>query len=434
LVAMSAVRAEQRERTPTRLDSGPERGPKRRIAYVMSRFPKISETFILDEILELERLDFRVEVFALTRERPAVIHPHAEALLPRVRFGIPATGATVAAQLQWLRRRPRQYLSAWSRALRANIRSPRFLCRAFVTVPVAAAFARDMDRLGVEHVHAHYATHPALVAWVVQRLTDLPYSFTVHAHDVYVDRTMLGEKLERASFVAAVSEFNRSLLEHIEPARARGKIFVVRTGVEPGVFHARRRPTESRRLRIVCVASLEPYKGHSYLVEACALAHAAGLELECLLVGEGDERGAIERLVAARDLGASVRLVGARPRHQVSELVATADIFVLPSVVMRNGKMEGLPVVIMEAMAAGTPVVATGISGIPELVEDDVTGLLVPERDAPALARAMIRLAGDPDLRRQLAAAARERVLEDYDRRATTRRLAALIIGDRLRE
>jgi colanic acid/amylovoran biosynthesis glycosyltransferase len=114
--------------------------------------------------------------------------------------------------------------------------------------------------------------------------------------------------------------------------------------------------------------------------------------------------------------------------------VATADIFVLPSVVMRNGKMEGLPVVIMEAMAAGTPVVATGISGIPELVEDDVTGLLVPERDAPALARAMIRLAGDPDLRRQLAAAARERVLEDYDRRATTRRLAALIIGDRLRE
>jgi colanic acid/amylovoran biosynthesis glycosyltransferase len=430
---MSALRAEQRESAPARLDGGPQRRPKRRIAHVMSRFPKISETFILDEIVELQRLDFSVEVFALMRERATLMHPHAEALLPRVHFGIPPTGVTVAAQLYWLRRRPRRYLSAWCGALRGNLRSPSFLCRALVAVPVAAAFARDMERLGVEHVHAHYATHPALVAWVAQRLTDLPYSFTVHAHDIYVDRAMLGEKLERASFVVAVSEFNRRLLERHEPARARGKVFVVRTGVEARAFHVRRRPA-NRRLRVVCVASLEPYKGHCYLVEACALARAAGLELECLLVGEGPERDAIERLVATRDLGDTVQLVGAQRRNRVSELIATADVFVLPSVVMPNGKMEGLPVVIMEAMAAGTPVVASAISGIPELVEDGITGFLVPERDPPALARAITRLAGDSDLRRRLAAAAGERALEDYDRRATTRRLAALIIGDRPRE
>jgi colanic acid/amylovoran biosynthesis glycosyltransferase len=196
------------------------------------------------------------------------------------------------------------------------------------------------------------------------------------------------------------------------------------------VFPVRRRPA-NRRLRVVCVASLEPYKGHCYLVEACALVRAAGLGLECLLVGEGPERDAIERLVATRDLGDTVQLVGAQRRNRVSELIATADVFVLPSVVMPNGKMEGLPVVIMEAMAAGTPVVASAISGIPELVEDGITGFLVPERDPPALARAITRLAGDSDLRRRLAAAARERVLADYDRRATTRRLAALIIGDR---
>jgi colanic acid/amylovoran biosynthesis glycosyltransferase len=401
---------------------------KRRIAHVMSRFPKISETFILDEILELERLGFSVEVFALVRERPSVVHPHAEALLPRVHFGIPVSGEALAAQLYWLRRRPRRYLSAWWGCLRGNMRSPRFLCRALVAVPVAAAFARDMERLAVEHVHAHYATHPTLVAWVVQRLTDLPYSFTVHAHDLYVDRAMLHEKLERASFAVAVSEFNRRLLERVEPTSAPGKVFVVRTGVEPRVFHARRRP-DTRRLRVVCVASLEPYKGHAYLVEACALARAAGVQLECLLVGEGPERRTIERLVAARGLVDIVQLVGARPRTDVSELVATADLFVLPSVVMPNGKMEGLPVVIMEAMAAGTPVVASAISGVPELIEDGVTGLLVPERDAGALARAIARLAGDVDLRRRLAAAARERVVEDYDRRATTRRLAELILG-----
>jgi colanic acid/amylovoran biosynthesis glycosyltransferase len=430
VTGMSARGAELREPTQTGVDAVTERRPKRTIAHVTSRFPKISETFILDEILELQRLGFGVEVFALVRERPSVMHPHAEALLPQVHFGTPVTGEAVAAQLYWLRRRPRRYLSAWWGCLRGNIRSPRFLCRAVVAVPVAAAFARDMERLAVEHVHAHYATHPALVAWVVQRLTDLPYSFTVHAHDVYVDRAMLREKLERATFVAAVSEFNQRLLERLEPARARGKVFVVRTGVEPRIFHARPRPPNGR-LRVVCVASLEPYKGHSYLVEACARARAAGLELECVLVGEGPERRTIERLVAMRGLSDTVQLIGARPRSEVSELVATADLLVLPSIVMPNGKMEGLPVVLMEAMAAGTPVVASAISGVPELVEDGVTGLLVTERDAPALARAITRLAGDADLRRQLAAAARERVLEDYDRRVTTRRLAELLLGNR---
>jgi colanic acid/amylovoran biosynthesis glycosyltransferase len=397
----------------------------------MSRFPKVSETFILDEILELERLDFRVEVFALVREPAAVIHPDAERLLPRVRFGLPARAGTVGAQLHWLRRRPSRYASAWWGAVRGNVRSPRFLFRAFAAVPVAAAFAREMERLGVEHVHAHYATHPALVAWVVQRLTDLPYSFTAHAHDLYVDRAMLGSKLEHASFVTTVSEFNRRLLERLYPEQARGKVFVVRTGVEPAVFRARPRPVGRGGLRAVCVASLEPYKGHAYLVEACARARAAGLDLECLLVGEGEERRSIERRVAGLALEQHVRLVGAQPQQLVSELVASADVFVLPSVVMPSGKMEGLPVVIMEAMAAGTPVVASAISGIPELVEDGVTGLLAPERDPAALARAFLRLAEDPPLRARLAEAARDRVLADYDRRLTTRHLAALLAGDR---
>jgi colanic acid/amylovoran biosynthesis glycosyltransferase len=402
-----------------------------RIAYVTSRFPKISETFILNEILELERLGFDVEVFALIRERPDVMHPHAARLLPRVHFGAPPSMATVEAQLHWLRRRPLRYASAWWGAVRGNVRSPKFLSRAIVAVPLAAAFARDMQRLGVERVHAHYATHPALAAWVVQRLTDLPYSFTAQAHDVYVDRAMLGQKLQRASFVATVSDFNRRLLEQLYPVQARGKVVVVGNGVEPGVFQARQRPVR-RRLQVLCVASLEPYKGHRYLIEACALVRAAGVDIECVLVGKGDERGAIERRVADLDLGDTVRLLGAQPQERVSELMATADMMVLPSVVMPDGKMEGLPVVILEAMAVRTPVIASAISGIPELVEDNVTGLLVPERDAAALARAVVRLARDPRLRQELAENAWERVTKDYDLRATTGRLAALLTREPL--
>jgi glycosyltransferase involved in cell wall biosynthesis len=180
------------------------------------------------------------------------------------------------------------------------------------------------------------------------------------------------------------------------------------------------------------VASLEPYKGVIYLVEACVLMRAASRDFECVLVGDGPDREAIERRVTDCGLEDIVRLEGAQPQHRVSELVATADIFVLPSVVMPSGKMEGLPVAIMEAMAVGTPVVASAISGIPELVVDGVTGLLVPERDPRALARALVRLADDPGLRRRLADAARTQVLGDYDRRVTTRRLAALLDGERV--
>jgi glycosyltransferase involved in cell wall biosynthesis len=402
------------------------------LAHLMSRFPKISETFILNEILELQRMGFQVEVFALMRERASVMHPDAETLLPRVHFGAPVSAATLGAQIHWLRRRPLRYASAWWGAVRGNLRSPPFFRRALVTVPLAAAFARDMERLGVEHVHAHYATHPALAAWVIERLTGLPYSFTAHAHDLYVDRTMLSEKLARASFVVTVSEFNRRLLERAHPLQSHGKVFVVRTGVDPSAFHARPRPARRRRLRAVCVASLEPYKGVIYLVEACVLMRAASRDFECVLVGDGPDREAIERRVTDCGLEDIVRLEGAQPQHRVSELVATADIFVLPSVVMPSGKMEGLPVAIMEAMAVGTPVVASAISGIPELVVDGVTGLLVPERDPRALARALVRLADDPGLRRRLADAARTQVLGDYDRRVTTRRLAALLDGERV--
>jgi colanic acid/amylovoran biosynthesis glycosyltransferase len=357
------------------------------------------------------------------------MHPDAQALLPRVHFGAPVSAATLGAQIHWLRRRPLRYTLAWWGAVRGNIRSPGFLCRALVTVPLAAAFARDIERLGVEHVHAHYATHPALAAWVIQRLTGLPYSFTAHAHDLYVDRSMLSEKLARARFVVTVSEFNRRLLERAHPLQSHGKVFVVPTGIDPSSFHPRSRPA-GRRLRAICVASVEPYKGQIYLVEACALVRAAGRDVECVLVGEGPDRKAIERRVAECGLEETVRLEGAQPQQRVSELVATADVFVLPSVVMPSGKMEGLPVAIMEAMAVGTPVIASAISGIPELVVDGVTGLLVPERDPRALARALVRLADDPGLRLRLADAARMQVLGDYDRRVTTRRLAALLEGE----
>ena len=144
------------------------------IAYVMSRFPKISETFILYEILEIERLGMQVEVFPLVREHEQVAHPEAQAIVDRAHYSRVVSRAVLAAQFYWLLRRPRKYLSAWWHALRGNLRSPKFLIRGVAIVAQSALFARQMQALGVQHVHAHYATHPALAAYVAAERPGLP--------------------------------------------------------------------------------------------------------------------------------------------------------------------------------------------------------------------------------------------------------------------
>lgn len=396
---------------------------RRRVAYIMSRFPKLSETFVLYEILALEQLGIEVEIFPLVRERERVIHREAERLAQVAHHvGVPSWHL-VAAQWWWLRRRPRAYLGAWRAALRGNARSARFFVRSLAVVPLAAAFARRMDELEVAHIHAHWATHPALAAYVASRLTGIPYSFTAHAHDIYVERPMLREKIGAARFVVTISEFNRRFLTRLYGRAAAERLVVLHCGTDPSVF----RPTASARPApptIVCVASLQPQKGHRHLIEACRILSEAEVDVRCLLVGEGDERADLERRIRLAGLGDRIALLGNQPRHRVIELLGSAAIVAQPSVVLPNGKMEGIPVALMEALAMERPVIATDISGVSELVEHEVTGLLVPPGDATALAAAIQRLIGDPELARSLGAAGRRRVLESFNLQDNARLLA----------
>ena len=393
----------------------------------MSRFPKISETFILYEILELERQGFSVEVFPLVREHEQVEHGEAGAIVERANYSKPFARKVWAANLFWLLRRPAAYLRVWRQALIGNLGSPKFLVRAVAVVLQAAWFAREMRRLGVEHVHAHYATHPALAAWVVRDLAGLPYSFTAHAHDIYVERPMLEQKIKRAGFVVTISEYNRRLLRALYGAEAGSKIVVIHCGVDLSIFEPGALPEPGRPLQIVCVGSLQEYKGHPYLLEALSQLVDAGVSIDCRLIGEGEERPALEAQIAQRGLGGHVELLGAQPRQSVSRLVREADVVVQPSITVASGKKEGIPVALMEALASERAVVATALSGIPELVEHERTGLLVPERDAAALAGALLRLYNDPRLRRSLGVAGREKVLNEFDLRRNTLKLGGLL-------
>jgi glycosyltransferase involved in cell wall biosynthesis len=412
----------------------PRGGHPLRVAYLMSRFPKLSETFVLYEMLELERIGVHVEVFPLVREREVTMQPGAEDFVARAHDLRLTSRPVLAAQWHWLRRRPRRYLATWGRAILGNAGSPKFLARTLAVVPLGAAFARRIEDLDIDHVHAHWATHPALAAWVIGRLTGRTYSFTAHAHDIYVERPMLDEKLRHAAFAVTISDYNLRLLTGWY-GRLASRVEVIHCGVDAAVF--RPRPgtedvasgaREGKPLEVLSIATLQPQKGHAILVAAARRMIERGVAVRVRMVGEGEERPALEAAIAAAGLTDKVLLLGRQPRDRVAELLGEADVVVQPSIVLPSGKTEGIPVALMEALASGVPVVATSVSGVPELVEDGVTGRLVPPGDAEALADALIDIQRDPAGAAWLADAGRARVLASFDLRTNTRHLAERFI------
>jgi glycosyltransferase involved in cell wall biosynthesis len=385
-----------------------------RVAYFVSRFPTVSETFVLRE-LDAVAADpgIDAELHALFPP-PAqdVVHPAALAWVPRLQRPTPVTGLRALAW--WLVKRPRATLSVLATVTAAYARVPRVLPRALATVALAAAHART---LRVDHVHAHFASYPALAAWVAWRLTGTPYSFTAHAHDLFIHQAMLARKAADAAFVVAISDYNRRFLaEHAGPGPT---VHVVHCGVEPERFPFRPREPGTPP-RLVCVATLKAQKGHAVLLRALAALDGARLDL----VGDGPERAELEAEAARLGIADRVRFLGSLPEEAVGPVLDAADVFVLPSVIAPDGDMEGIPVALMEALAAGLPAVATRQSGVPELIRDGETGHLAEPGDAGSLREAIGRA-----LTTSTAAAGRDLVEREFDQRRSARRLVQLFSG-----
>ena len=441
------------QKTPTaHVDRARRRSP-RRIAYVMSRFPKLTETFVLYELIALRDRGVEIEIHPLLRarnssahpegaglvrkvlelfrkpDRNAVMHPEALRLLDEVHVRAMLSPRIVLANLTTALTRPARYFGALAALVRSNVGSANYLLGGLAIFPKTVAAARDMERSGVEHVHAHFANHPAAAAFVIRRLTDIPYSFTAHGADLQVDQHMLREKVAESSFTATISEANRRfLIEHCGSV-ADERVRVVRCGVDTELFEQARRlaPRREGPLRILCIGTLYPVKGHPVLLEACRCLVRAGIDFECHLVGDGPDREALAALADELGVARRVRFRGPMPRASVAREIACADVLVVPSVATPEGRREGIPVVCMEGMAAGAAVVASAISGIPEIIDDGVNGLLVPARDPDALAAALLRLHAEPALRRRLAMGGLETVREQYDVRRNAERLLAHI-------
>ncbi|HKR66195.1 MAG TPA: glycosyltransferase [Thermoanaerobaculia bacterium] len=401
--------------TAAELDSvpPPAAAPRRQraVAVLMSRFPSVTETFILREMIEMERQAQPVRLVPMLKESPPVIHDAAKPWTDRALYTPFVNGPIVRANVRAFLRSPLKYVSLLARLIAGTLTSPTVLLRTLAVFPKSVLIAEELEREGVRHIHAHYATHPSTMALIIASFSSVTFSFTVHAHDIQVNRALLRWKLRETKFVRSISDYNKRFLEKLYPKEATGKIVVIHVGIETEQYAAAP-PRWNRKL--LCVAAHRPYKGLPYLIEACALLRDEGLRVECDLVGHGPMHDELAEFIRRRGVEDIVRLAGPKPQEEVTRMMSEAALFVLPSIVAADGQMEGIPVALMEAMASGRAVVSTAISGIPELVENGVSGVLVPPEDARALANAIRELLEDHDRARSMGERGREKVRAEF--------------------
>jgi len=397
------------------------------VAYLTGEYPKVSHTFIAREIAALEALGLTVLPCTIRRPPPeTVVGAHQQAEAART-FGVIAAGRNPArllgAHLSVLRAAPRRWLSALGLAWRTRAPGARaLLWQAFYFLE-AGVLARHLAGAGAVRLHNHFADSSCTVAMLTSEMSGIPFSFTEHGPNIFFDapRWRLDEKVARADLVVAISHFCRSQLMLFSDPAHWDRIAIVHCGVDPARYGRQGRGSGGGN--VLFVGRLDPVKGGPLLLEAFAAVHRDHPEARLDIVGDGSERPRLE--AQARALGAAVTFHGYLPQEAVADRLAAADMLVLPSFA------EGVPVVLMEAMASRIPVIASRVAGVPELVEDGVSGYLVPPGDTATLTDRLGRLLSDPELCDRMGQAGRAKVAADFDIRAEAERLARLFAGAR---
>lgn len=398
--------------------------PIERVLYVVSLFPCWSETFIVREIQTLIADGVDVRILSLKPPSEALVQADAKALSGRAHYpeqglrGMIITMASVA-------RHPAASLACVAAIVVDMWRTPSIMLKSLVALFRGLQQVRWLTGFDPQLIHAHWATYPSTVAWALGRVTGRAFSFTCHAHDIFLEHQLLARKIDEAALAVTISRFNMQWLSQHVSADAASRLAVVHCGVEIGRTTCALDGRSERH--IVAVGRLDPIKGFNVLIDALHQLSARNIAYRCTVIGEGPLRAELQSQTRECGIAERITWVGALPQEAVQAALHNAAIFALPCQVAADGNRDGIPVALMEAMAAGCTVVTTRVSGIPELVENDVTGLLVAERDAVAMANALEVLLADAGLRRRLASAARKRVELQFDAQIEARRLRQLM-------
>ena len=388
-----------------------------KVGYVMKVYPRFSETFIVNEILAHEAAGLTVDLFSLRPPRDS----HFQDVIARVRAGVTYLAESAPkAEAFWSALRELHSMSGYAAGLEAAASATAD------DVYAAALLAKAVKERGIDHLHAHFASSATTVARLAARFAGITYSFTAHAKDIFLDtvnRDDLRRKLADAAAAVTVSDFNAAYLhETCSPWTTR--LRRIYNGLELDRFPFQ--PGRRNPARIVAVGRLVEKKGFATLIDACAMLAANGSPIDCDIIGTGELEAVLGEQIARLGLQSRVRLAGALPQAAVAESVAAATVLAMPCVVAADGNRDGLPTVLLEAMALGTPCIATDVTGIPEVLAHEETGLMVAQHDAAGLAAAIQRLIANERLRMQLATAARCRIEFDFDSRKTAAELRGL--------
>lgn len=388
------------------------------LAFVVNQFPRQVDAYFLRELSGLAASGLDYAIYSLLpAPRGWAVHADAKKLLERTVYP-PSPARLAGAALAGAVRSPRVLASTCAQVAWGHRSMPAALAKSLAIVPQSVAFAADMRRRRVRHIHANWATYPGTAALLISRLTGIPYSFSGHATDIFVHHAMLEEKIRAARFVLTCTRYNREYLAGIAPERKEA-IETIYHGVDLPRF-ARNGVAREPDL-ILSVGTLRSCKGFDDLIRAVGILKDRGRTVRCEIVGEGEDRAALEQLIAELRLGEQVRLVGYRPQEEVIPAYHRAAAVALPA---HHEDHFGIPNILIEGLAAGAPIVCTELPSMGELVEHERSGLFIPERNPVALADALVRLLEAPEWAQGLAEEGRRRVVEHFDMERTVARLA----------
>ena len=387
-----------------------------KLLVIVTEYPKSTETFIYRDLLKFRELGAEIELHHLAPFRTGqTLHAFAEPTRAWARYipfgGSEALGAFARAVVT----RPAALAGAVGEIAGAYWKQPKLCLKSLALVPKALAMAARARRAGVDHVHAEFAGHPATAAWLMRRFGGPTYSVSCRAHDIFRTQALLDRKLGEAAAVRTVSGYGRRFLkERVGPLATR-EIAVVHSSVDLARIAPVESPPSDDPFRILFVGALEPKKGVDVLLGALAAAGPRLGSWACDIVGDGPSRALLEARARALGLPDKIRFHGALDFDRVSALYRQASLCIAPSVVGPGGRQEGIPNVMIEALAFQRPAISSALSGIPELIEDGVTGLLVPPGDAEALAAAVLRVRDDLPAAFEMAKRGRAFVEREFD-------------------
>jgi glycosyltransferase involved in cell wall biosynthesis len=397
----------------------------RSVAYVVSQYPTLSMIWIIREVLQLRRMGFRVDVASINApDRTGKGLTDDEAREASTTYYVIPDGlkGALVSHAYTLIRHTRGYLRGLRRAVALGRFDLRAVAMNIAYFTEALMIGRWMRAKGHGHLHAHLGSQAATVAMMVKEVHGFGYSITFHGPDEFYDayRQYLPEKVAASDFIVCISNFARSQLMKLSSYEHWNKLTVSRLGIDPSVFVPSSRPLSSGTFEIICVGRLTPAKGQHLLLDAVARLVALGRSVRLRLVGDGVDRASLERHAAELRLGGACVFEGGVNQDRIRELYGQADCLCLASFA------EGIPVVLMEAMAMEIPCLSTHITGIPELIRSGRDGLLVAPSDVDGLVSALSELMDNPERRRELGRQGRLRVTEQYDLATNVRRLARI--------